>query len=88
MSLIDYSKLRSLTARRLISALQKDGFAFDGQSGSHQHYRHADGRKVTVSFHHPGDTFPPKTLKEMLELQARWNSTDLKRLKLLAKRDP
>lgn len=88
MSPIDYRRLRSLTARRLISALKRDGFSLDRQSGAHQHYRHPDGRKVTVSFHHPSDTFPPKTLKEMMELQARWSLEDLKRLKLLPKRDP
>ena len=35
---IDYSKLRSLTAREIISALIKDGFYLDQQSGSHQQY--------------------------------------------------
>lgn len=86
MDRIDYRKLRSLTARRLISALERDGFYLDQPSGSHRHYRHPDGRKVTVSFHHPSDTFPPKTLKEMIEWQARWSLEDLKRLKLVSKR--
>jgi len=85
MSSIGYKRLRSLTARQLISALKRDGFYLDGQSGSHQHYRHPGGRKATVSFHHPSDTFPPKTLKEIIELQAKWTFDDLKRLKLLPK---
>ncbi len=38
---------------------------------------------MTVSFHKPSDTFPPKTLKDMLEHQARWTEEDLKRLKIL-----
>ncbi|MBT7069928.1 MAG: addiction module toxin, HicA family [Anaerolineae bacterium] len=80
---IDYSRLRGLTARRLISALIRDEFFLRSQRGSHQRYRHPDGRRVTVSFHHPGDTFPPKTLKTILEIQAQWNEEDLKRLGLL-----
>ena len=60
---IDWSALRSLTAREIISALMRDGFFLRSQSGAHQQYRHADGRRVTVSFHRPSDTFPPKTLR-------------------------
>jgi len=80
---IDYSKLRSLTAREIISGLIRDGFILRSQSGSHQRYRHLDGRRVTVSFHRPGDTFDPKTLRSMIELQARWTEADLRRLGLV-----
>ena len=38
---------------------------------------------MTVTFHHPGQTFAPKTLKSMIELQARWSEADLRRLKLI-----
>ncbi len=79
---IDYQQLRNQSARVLISALIRDGFALDRQSGSHQHYLHADGRRVTVSFHHPRDTFAPKTLKRMIEDQAHWTEADLQRLRL------
>ena len=84
MNRLNYSKLRSITAREIISALVKDGFYFERQSGSHQQYYHQDGRKVTVSFHHPSDTFSPKILKSMMEKQAKWTHEDLKRLKLIA----
>jgi predicted RNA binding protein YcfA (HicA-like mRNA interferase family) len=80
---LDWSRLRSLTARELISALMRDGFVLDRQVGSHQHYLHPDGRRVTVSFHRPGETFEVKTLKAMIDLQARWTEDDLRRLKLL-----
>src|SRR5207245_6389566 len=50
MTSIDWSKLRALTAREIISALMRDGFFLRSQSGSHQRYRHPDGRRVTVSF--------------------------------------
>jgi predicted RNA binding protein YcfA (HicA-like mRNA interferase family) len=80
---IDFSRLRSLTARELISALARDGFVLDRQAGAHQLYLHSDGRRVTVSFHRPGETFEIKTLRTMIEAQARWTDKDLKRLKLI-----
>ncbi len=80
---INYSHLRSLTARELISALARDGFVLDRQAGAHQLYLHPDGRRVTVSFHRPGGTFEIKTLRTMIELQAHWADEDLKRLKLI-----
>ena len=80
---IDYSKLRGLTVRKIIAALKRDGFYLRSQRGSHQRYQHPDGRKVTVSFHTSGDTFTYKTLRDMIELQAKWTEDDLKRLKLI-----
>jgi predicted RNA binding protein YcfA (HicA-like mRNA interferase family) len=81
---VDYRALRSLTARELIAALTRDGFYFVRQKGSHQRYRHPDGRRVTVAPHGGGDSFTLKTLKSIIESQARWTEDDLKRLKLLA----
>ncbi|MCH8800083.1 MAG: type II toxin-antitoxin system HicA family toxin [Chloroflexi bacterium] len=83
MSSVDYSRLRSLTARRLIRALLDEGFLFVRQRGSHRRYAHADGRRVTVPFTRSGDTFAAGTLKSIVELQARWSSEDLVRLGLL-----
>jgi predicted RNA binding protein YcfA (HicA-like mRNA interferase family) len=80
---VDYGRLTSFTARRIVSALIRDGFVLDRQTGAHRHYLHPDGRRVTVTFHHPGQTFAPKTLKSMIELQARWSEADLRRLKLI-----
>jgi len=80
---IDYRGLRSLTARELISALLRDGFQFVRQAGSHQRYKHPDGRRVTVAPHGEGDTFTLKTLKSIIESQAGWTEEDLKRLKLI-----
>jgi predicted RNA binding protein YcfA (HicA-like mRNA interferase family) len=80
---IEYAHLHSLTAREIISALTRDGFhQRTGRKGSHQRFQHPDGRRVTVTFHKSSDTFPPKTLKSMIE-QARWSEEDLKRLKLI-----
>ena len=80
---VDYAALRWLTARELIAALKRDGFSFVRQRGSHQRYRHADGRTVTVAPHAGGDTFTIKTLKAIIQLQARWAEDDLKRLELI-----
>ncbi len=79
---INYGLLRNLSARDMISALVRDGFAFDRGDGSHQIYCHADGRRVTVMFHGAGNTFTRKTLKSMLK-QTRWSEEDVKRLKLI-----
>jgi predicted RNA binding protein YcfA (HicA-like mRNA interferase family) len=80
---INYSRLHNLSARALISALMRDGFILDRQAGAHQHYMHPDGRRVTVSFHRPGETFEAKALKAMIEVQAGWTEEDLRRLKLM-----
>jgi len=79
---INYGRLRNLTAREVISALNRDGFTFDRGDGSHQLYYHPDGRRVTVIFHGGGSTFKRKTLKSMIT-QARWTEEDLLRLKLI-----
>jgi len=83
MNPINYAKLRSLTARQLLSALERDGFQLRRRRGAHHRYVHADGRKVTVTFHRPGQTFKIGTLRSMIERQACWTEADLKRLKLL-----
>lgn len=80
---LDYSALRSITAREIISALKRDDFYLWRQRGSHQQYHHVDGRRVTVTFHSPGQTFTIKILKSMIELQAQWDEDDLRRLDLL-----
>jgi len=49
---IDYSRLHSLTAREIISALIRDGFyprPGKAGTGSHQRFQHQDGRRVTVT---------------------------------------
>lgn len=81
------SSAKNITARKLIQALKRDGFQITTSKRGALIFRHPDGRRVDVHFHRPGQTFPPKTLKEMLT-QARWNLDDLKRLRLIPKRDP
>jgi len=83
MSEIDYSLLRSLTAHEVCRALERDGFTFTRQRGSHHRYAHPDGRRVTVPFTRRGDTFAPGTLRSIIERQARWSAEDLRRLDLI-----
>ena len=80
---IDYSRLRSLTARQLIAALRQDGFVNVRQRGSHRRFQHQDGRRVTVPLTRSGNTFAPGTLRSIIEGQARWTAEDLSRLGLL-----
>jgi methyl coenzyme M reductase subunit D len=56
---------------------------FGPAGGAHQLYLHPDRRRVTVSFHRPGETFEIKTLRTMIETQARWTDEDLRRLKFI-----
>jgi predicted RNA binding protein YcfA (HicA-like mRNA interferase family) len=79
---MNYSRLRTITARQMTAALVADGFRLHRQKGSHRHYRHPDGRRVTVSFHHSAGTFPIGTLKSMIETQAQWTPADIARLGL------
>lgn len=79
---MDYSRIRNASVRDIISALQHDGFTLARQKGSHRHYKHPDGRRVTVTFHHASDTIPLGTLRKMIEMEAKWDESDLKRLGL------
>jgi predicted RNA binding protein YcfA (HicA-like mRNA interferase family) len=80
---IDYSELRSLTGREVIRAFLADRVYLKSQRGSHRRCHHRDTRRVTIPFHGSGGTFVPKTLRRILEEQARWTEADLKRLGLL-----
>ncbi len=76
-------ELRTITARELCAALERDGFVLDRQRGSHQVYRNPrDGRRAVIVYRRPGDTFPLKTLQAILD-DLGWTEADLKRLRLL-----
>ena len=83
MSEIDFSPLHPLTARQITEALRRDGFVRETPAGSHQQYYHPDGRRVTVSYHRPGQTFSIRMLRNMIQAQARRNWADLRRLGLV-----
>ena len=58
-------KLPRLTARQIITVLEKAGFSLARQSGSHMIYRNAAGRRATVPFH-AAKVLHPKVLKSIL----------------------
>lgn len=74
--------LRNVPLRRLVNALEKDGFRFTERQGSQRIYRHSDGRRVVIHYHKGSDTLPPYVIRNLL-LGTRWTEEDLKRLKLL-----
>jgi len=51
-------RLPILKPRELVSILQKLGFAEVRQKGSHNQFRHPDGRSTTVPFHSGRDISP------------------------------
>jgi len=73
---------RGISARRLVRALEADGFVLQRVRGSHRIYRRADGHRVVVAFHSWSDTFPLGTLRGMLA-DAGWQDEDLQRLGLV-----
>ncbi|GFP19147.1 hypothetical protein HKBW3S03_00651 [Candidatus Hakubella thermalkaliphila] len=75
-------KLKNTPVRELIRALEPDGFPYTWRKGSQRVYRHHDGRRVVIHYHHAKDTLPPGTLQSFLQ-GTRWSEDDLKRLGLI-----
>ena len=59
-------KLPRITAREVIHAVEKSGFFFVRQSGSHKIYKNKEGKRVTVPYH-SGKILHPKLLKSILK---------------------
>lgn len=76
-------KLKNTSVRELIRALEQDGFLYRRRKGSQRVYRHPDGRRVVLHFHHAKDTLPIGTLQSFFD-GTRWNEDDLKRLGLIS----
>ncbi|MBI3091792.1 MAG: type II toxin-antitoxin system HicA family toxin [Candidatus Tectomicrobia bacterium] len=51
--------LRNVSTRRIVQALERDGFEFTERQGSQRVYRHPDHRRVVIHFHRPNLTLPP-----------------------------
>jgi predicted RNA binding protein YcfA (HicA-like mRNA interferase family) len=54
------------TAREVIKVLRRHGFICVGQKGSHQKWRHPNGRQVIVAMH-GAKSIPIGTLKSIIE---------------------
>ena len=59
------ARLPRLTAKEVISAIEKKGFSLARQSGSHKVYKNSEGKRVTIPFH-GNRTLHPKVLKSVL----------------------
>jgi predicted RNA binding protein YcfA (HicA-like mRNA interferase family) len=57
--------LPSLTAKDLIKVVRKCGFYFIRQKGSHQIWKHPDGRWTTIPVH-PGENIGRGLLRKIL----------------------
>ncbi len=55
-----------LTAKEVTRTLRRNGFSLIGQSGSHQKWRHANGRQVIVPVH-GSKNLPIGTLKSIID---------------------
>jgi predicted RNA binding protein YcfA (HicA-like mRNA interferase family) len=71
-------KLPRITARQMAALLEKVGFSLTRQSGSHQIYRNAAGRRTTLPFH-ATKILHPKVLKSIMR-DAELTAEDLERL--------
>jgi predicted RNA binding protein YcfA (HicA-like mRNA interferase family) len=58
-------KLPRVTAADAIKVLERVGFSFSRQSGSHKIYKNKAGKRATVSYH-SGKILHPKTLSSIL----------------------
>jgi len=58
-------KLRRLTAREITAVLERVGFSLTRQSGSHQIFKNAAGKRATVPVH-GSRILHPKVLKSIM----------------------
>ncbi len=75
-------RLRNVSVRELVGALERDGFSYRRSRGSSRVYRHADGRRTVVHFHRASDTLPLDTIRSILA-GTNWTEDDLERLRLI-----
>ena len=60
------TKLPRLTGKELGKIVEKLGFKFDHQTGSHMVYKHPDGRKTTIPSH-AGEDIGPGLLNKIMK---------------------
>lgn len=58
-------KLPRVTANEMIKIVEKLGFRFSRQSGSHKIYKNDEGKRVTIAYH-SGKILHPKVVKNIL----------------------
>ena len=60
------AKLPRLTGKEAAKVVEKLGFVFDHQTGSHMIFKHPDGRKTTIP-HHPGEELGSGLLTKIIK---------------------
>ncbi len=60
------AKLPRVTAKQVVAVLEKLGFSYARQKGSHAIYKNAAGLRATVPIH-GGDILHPKVIKTILQ---------------------
>lgn len=58
-------KLPRVTAKEMIKIVEKLGFRFSRQSGSHKIHKNDEGKRVTIAYH-SGKILHPKIVKSIL----------------------
>ena len=74
--------LRNVSTRRIIRALEREGFQFVERKGSQRVYQHPDRRRVLIHYHTGSDTLPPYVIRNLF-IGTHWTEDDLKRLGLV-----
>jgi len=74
--------LQNRTARDWVKAVERDGFYRRKHGGFHNLYQHSDGRRLLLVYHKSGETFGPKTIRQLLQ-GTGWTEADLRRVGLL-----
>ena len=64
------AKLPKLNGKELGKIVEKLGFVFDHQRGSHMVYKHSDGRVTTIP-HHSGEELGPGLLNKIIKKDLR-----------------
>lgn len=77
-----WDQLKSIPTRKLIAALEKDGFVPDEQLRAERIYRHADGRRASVHYHTGSKCYGRGLLKSLFK-DTGWSEDDMRRLKLI-----
>jgi len=73
------AKLPLINAKELAKILEKLGFKFARQEGSHMFFKHEDGR-VTVVPNHPGEKIGRGLLLKIIKKDLQINREDFEKL--------
>jgi len=60
------TRLPRVTAKQIISIIEKVGFSLVRQSGSHKIYRNANGKRITIPVH-DNQILHPKIVKSIFK---------------------